>query len=396
MNDFFHGRKQLFWYEYLARSKDKKIKHLTKAIFSTFFKKWYFEIPKKDHLFLISFPRKDYIQLLGSIQDCCSGSKGSIKLQRKLSINLLGFLLFFKHLNQIKSIKTIHRPKNIDGKIEIVEHQCDSLSTMTIYLKLIMQLCIYTTASREFSKGYSRSITVLCDVWPIENVVIEAANAYNLKTTTCQHGLFIENINGNTWDMLNYWEVPSRYQLAWGLETVKCFERYNREIKSIVCGNPSIKEPDVIVKEASMIGIIFDQPLMKQYNENMLKVVENFAKAHKMTIKVRIHPLDNENNYDIDKSVTSFGKNINNAVMIVGHSSTMIYTYMICGYSVFKYESGLNNWHVDPMIMFSTSEELQQCHNHIETFDFQHEGGKQITYIGKEASDEYKAYFDAL
>jgi len=113
-----------------------------------------------------------------------------------------------------------------------------------------------------------------------------------------------------------------------------------------------------------------------------------------MRINVRLHPTDCEENYSINTKCSKFCKDIDSASCIIGHTSTMIFTYMILGYRVYVFNSEMQKRDVSQEILFSSYEEFCSCFRR--DFDFVSEGKKKIAYTGEASKCMYREFYTKL
>lgn len=238
-------------------------------------------------VFFKSQERKDYNELFESIYDTCNHKKYKLKIYKKNKINFI----FIK--NCIKNFDLLY----------IFISRYEFMNGIYIYLKVIDDFIILNIIKNIKFKN----LVVFSDVHPLDNLLVQYCNYKGVNTVTLQHGLYIDYKNEQNINKLNYIDVPSKYVLVWGESSQKLFEKYNENIKPIICGKLTVKENNVydLNKNAGYIGVIFDIPKYKKYNQVLLDIGCNLALKRGRKIKLRIHPTDDIDNYTIDKNIVS-------------------------------------------------------------------------------------------
>ena len=356
---------------------------------------YHFNIPDVDILFLITNSRKDYSHFLNTVYGICDNQKGWIEVCWKRGVNLDSMRQFLRNIKKVKWARIVKIPQERESGIELKEYECGIVETLfnlvnTAYLCVIQELIL-----KEQWKNHNKQLMVLSDVWSIENVIVNLANEAGLQTVTCQHGLYLPNINDLSWDILNYWSIPSKFHIAWGDVTKKLLEKYNPRITSIICGNPTIEDTNV-VKRSNIIGIIFDQPKYMVYNKQMLSIASEIAKEYHMKIKVRIHPQDKREQYLLDSSIASYAQNLDDANTIIGHTTSMIFIYLIQGYRVLHYQTDVPFHDISEKLVFYSKEGLEKTMMESDNSFYIIEGRKKIRYIGKESLHLYRKTMNGI
>ena len=363
------------------------LKRTMKNFVRIFLKQVHVNIPNAASLFLIDFNRSDYKSMFDLIYESCESEKERFSFEYKLQVDFNNIADLVKSLFMWKKIKCIY---DVDREVKTT-----FLSRLYIFSSII-ELRKFERALSENGFGDKvKIITVLRDTIPDANVVVNYANSRGLMTVNCQHGIFITSNDDRSIHYLNNWKVPSQITLTWGSYTANYLKRLNPHMKLFVCGNPAIKA--VIseqINDSKLIGVVFDIPIYKSYNQEMLRIVEKYAIQNNMRVYVRLHPTDYEKNYSINLKCTKFCKDIDVATCIVGHTTTMIFTYMILGYQVYVFNSDLQKRDVSKDILFSSYDEFCNCF--MLNYDFIAEGKKKIAYIGEESKRKYRDFYSKL
>lgn len=327
-------------------------------------------------VFFKSQEREDYNKLFESIYDTCNHKKYKLEIYKKNKLNIV----FLKDCI-----------KNFD-LLNLFTSRYEFINGIYVYLKIINNFRIVNiTENIKFN-----NLVVFSDVHPLENLLVQYNNYRGINTVTLQHGLYIDYENEQNINRLNYIEVPSTYVLVWGESSQKLFEKYNDNIKSFVCGKLTIKQTnkDDVRNNTDFIGVVLDIPKYKKYNQNLIDIGYNLALRSGKKIKLRIHPMDNVENYTIDKNIVYITQNVDESDFILGHTTSMIYELLVSGKKVFKMRSDVPSNEISEFLKFSNMEELEEKLS--TDFDFIEEGKKYIKYIDSESKNRYKIFFDGI
>ncbi len=278
---------------------------------------------------------------------------------------------------------------------DIVEIWNDIIAD-NIFMKLFIMFNIIQVVSIKKSiKTYNINVlTTHADMQPIENYLIQYFKSKNKKTVTLQHGLYIDyskNININE---VNYKNVVSEFFLAWGNETKELIMQYHPNCNIILCGNPTITI-NSMKRSKKEFGIVFDQELLKKYNKEILQIGQQLAKDLNMKIILRLHPKNNIDDYRIDNNLI-IDKNIEEAMFVIGHTTTMLYTLMKSGMPVFKFNTEIATNKIENSFLFSSLTEIKNKILNIESTNYVNEGKYYLEYIGDDSLVCYKTFYEEL
>ena len=339
-----------------------------------------------EYTFFNSTKRKDQGELFQAIYDRCPYEKKIIKLKRKIRIN---FNVLALGVVSLKFIRRIRRTLS------------ETYPARKISLPEIVYIYVDYLAQRDFQKSLikfdcsgMKCFVVLADVLLFEKTAIDYFNSLNIKTVTAQHGLYFWQDGFENVQKLNYYSVPSRYILTWGSHTNTLFNRLNAGKTLIVCGNPLIKRYSG--EHENYIAVCGDTIKYVACNKKMIEIAEQYARKKGIRVLVRLHPADDENNYEIDPSITQYNRDIDKASFIIGHTTTMLCRYMAEGKKVFRYKSDVFFDLVPPSIEFSSEEELEKLADNIEQIDFEQIAKQNIAYLGEESAEQYKNAFEYI
>jgi len=348
----------------------------------------------KDNIFFMSDKRSDYIGFFNEVYNQCNYSKGILEITRIKTINLSNYILLIKN---IKLLFKINKKELLK-----IAKECLELDLSRVKFGLLEKLYIYSNLISLFefeslidNLKCKRNIIVFADTKPLEGVLVKKANSKGINTITMQHAIFSDNLNLQSVNILNYLNVPSKNILVWGTMTKALFLKYNPKLNIHVLGNPILRNIEKAIKE-NTIGIVLDIPEMFAYNQKLIDIVCNIAIEHNKVIIIRKHPADIKNKYVINYNNILFNKNLDEAYFIVGHTSTMVFTYLSQGCKVLQYRSDLIYNRLSESLTFENIKELRSKIKNIESLDFSNAVKRDITYIGEESKILYKQFFDKI
>lgn len=398
-----NNRFKLFWYysRIMENSEgllNKLWRILKEIILSGYYLTSFGANKKCETLFFTSISRKDHVDLFSKIYGTCGKVKSIIQVNhvRRISAKTLYFALLNKRI--FCETKNVMVP-DIGGDNNLLQTKLETipfLDRVLMFVKYCKILCIVTKICNNEFYGATQ-LVVLCDALVIENVLIVAAQKRGIHVVCCQHGLYTDNLAERSYDSLNYYDLPSDDYLVWGETTKKLFLKYNNNLRVHICGNPSLSIDPNIDQTRNLWCIILDQPRYHQYNQKMIEVVSAVATELDKKVIIRIHPQEKgkESSYQIDREICLFDSDSDRAEMIFGHTSTMLYTYLLKGYPTFKYLSDIKSNEISEKLVFRNEIDLQKKMNNINGVSFFEEGKKQISCWGEESCDKYYYFFES-
>lgn len=380
---------KLFLYYKIANIKGSLFAAIAKTFKQLAFSKFCTVGKKNDFIFIKpSVAREDHHKFFSDIYNQCIFNKSFVSIERKKGLNLKKMWCVLYYLPHTFELRKIEKT---DGSY----YFSSFLVIILMYLQLIelqsIKRCVDTF---DFSKV--KAAIVLCDVLDYERIFVESANERGVLTITLQHAMFPPNIDEESFNVLNYWKATAKLAIVWGERTKILFNNYSPGIKIKICGNLSISYSHIEKVDEAIIGIAMDIPAYKDYNKKMIKIAEGYARRHEKYIRIRLHPTDSEDNYDIDHELCEFCKNIDTAIFIMAHTTTMIYTYMGQGKIVFRFRSDIPFYEIDNRICFDSVDSLEVCLNNYLDVDYGLIFREQIAYIGKESEIMYKRVFESI
>jgi hypothetical protein len=387
--EFSNSRERIFLYYKIKKANCSMLKVVIISCFYMIFNDFFISGSNKGFLFVEpSIKRDDYSKIYSTVYEQCWHEKSRISFKRRRRLSLYRIFIAITKLPYLFRLRKIEKP----DKSFII---CSPLVMLAIYFQTIEMLGIKKNLDK-FNLSASKGIVILGDIWDLERVFSNYANSKGILTITMQHAIFPADVYENSYDILNYWKVPSRVALVWGNKSEVLFKKYSTGIKTIVCGNPMIEYTHSEDDDSDIIGIVSDIPKYSNYNQEMINIAEQYAKEFKRRVFIRIHPTDTENNYTIDSTVSEFKNDINNAEFLIAHTSTMMYTCMVQGKKVFKLESDISFHEIDKRICFNTLTKLRVCFNSSSSIDFEAIAKEQISHIGAESKENYKNAFKMI
>ena len=377
----------LYQYYSIKANKRNKVSQLIHAVAKMLIKKYFYYNSTSNILFFLSIERIDYSNLLDSALEELNEKS---RIQRKVNktFNYRNLIMFISRFDVFRKTRMIELPKNNNDSVLVKPSLIDRL---IIYSHLITGLGIYS-AFMNLDISKTKFVTVLCDVWQEESMLIQWANSCGIHTVTLQHALFVPQIDNSTYDCLNMWNVKAKFALFWGDYTKKQFLDNNPKLNCYVCGNPSIDKKKYNIDEHT-IGIAMDLPRMHDYNQKMIDIVEEYAVKYSKRVLLRIHPADSITNYTINNNVSEFSKDLDSSKFIIAHTTTMLFTYILSGKPVLKLKSEIPFFPVDDSIQFDNVDELIGCIN-VLGLDMSSSINNEIKYIGYESKKKYKEFYE--
>ncbi len=340
-------------------------------------------------LFFHSKPQANFIELITAIYEAAPGPKSLITTKAIKGINLHNMLQFIRKLPAIfkfRGLPYVSEDKIYFKRINLL----DKLIIYTYYIRSIELVDEHLLAN------YS-NVCVLISCWLKETFLIDLANEMGLETVTASHGCFTESGS-------KYWlQQPSsvfainfvlavNHLLLWGDDTKDLLVKYNPHLNIIACGIPTVD--DCLGEKKNFIGVMFDGGLeLRKYNHEMLKVAVSVAKKLNMSVKVRMHP---SWKYEINEPNVEVTSDTDDCQIIIGHESSIVWTYMSRNYKTFRYLSDHPLPKLDHQICFRNSEELLVAIEKSEFYDFKKQSEPYILCCGEKSRQLYNNFFTNL
>jgi hypothetical protein len=328
-------------------------------------------------LFFNSYDRQDYIALLDKIYASCREPKVCWQLRLTWGFNLEAFRLCFSELPHWRAVTAL-AGRGIAERI-------------FLYLFWIRCRQIGNLARRI---RYT-SLTVVCDVQLAESFLVQIANRRQLRTVTCQHGLYIDDgpaLSPGNLNPANYLNPSAEYFLAWGARTKALMEKYS-SCACIVVGNPTI--PDVQRSGAADYFYVLTDAdnRFRQYNEALLAIAAEASTRLGMPYFVQFHPDNDPRTYGNHPSATA-GFPLENARFAIGHLTSQIFKAMRQGVPVYRLRSTVASHPLPDELLFSDCEDMLSKTVHPETFKSVSES--YIAYIGEASMARHTQAFNMI
>ncbi|MCF6351211.1 MAG: hypothetical protein L3J23_09340, partial [Flavobacteriaceae bacterium] len=202
---------------------------------------------------------------------------------------------------------------------------------------------LYKKSLKDLKQYHFKHLVVFGDMQPLDNIIVQYFKNINKSTTTMAHGLYIDFLDDdNNISSIQNKIIVSDYFLAWGKENQKLVNKYNRDCKAIVCGNPLIQEYKIPAKiKNEFFTVLFDWDIFEKENKEMLNLAYFVAKKLKIKISIRFHPSNNKNNYIINNKYIINDVDYRESKFIIGHTSSMIHISQRLGIITFKYDTDI-------------------------------------------------------
>lgn len=363
-------------------------KELIKLFLNTVMKRPRFIGEAHEVLFFSDVKREDHRRLFDLICQSCGRDKGYLVLQTPKGPFFAGIKTCFGRVKWLKQLKHLVQPVRNEKLDLSFRHRLAVYFTLVFYENLLK-------AAEKFDFAQTKAVVVLADVAPAQHILVNHAKQKQIKTVTAQHGIYQPDINKDAIDILNYWRVSADVLLSWGESTNQLFHKHNPELICATCGNPQI-QPKSYPEDNELIGIAMDIPAHLQQNRKMLEVAEKYAKENHRKIRIRLHPTDQESNYTINPEVSEFHKDIDAAGVILAYTSTMLFTYMVLGKKILRYQDELPYYELDYRICFNDDQSFLRAMKNSAEIDYTGITKCHLEAIGDHSIQLYRKFFDRL
>lgn len=348
----------------LLRMEKKKKRRFLLAIKRLLFRRTY-TLPNTNNVFFQSMRRSDYDVLFESISDSFAKEKSIIRMpqnQDKVDFLFLWRVLVTTYYLERKNYKTLLE-----------------------YVYAIILVAGYSRY-KDIVSDKLNMLVVFSDMQPIDNLLVQIANSYNVKTVTMQHGLYVDYDSYDNINKYNYKNCLSKYFLAWGEETKELLEAYTNTY-AYICGKPV----DLVRHKnfSNYFTIIFDQNLFYEKNVEMLEIGRKIRNEIGIEINVRLHPSNDPSKYEIDVRRLKIGFPIEKSKFVLGHTSSYIYECMRVGLPSFRYRTNVPTNKKGEEIDFKKIEEFLDKYRQIDNIDFVGLSEYYIKYYGEKSKNMY-------
>lgn len=393
---FYDNREVLLHYSRIISKKQPGIISFIKAFGKAFLSEYRISGDPHKFVFFNRINRKDHKELFNKVFDTCPFDKGFISWEIKIGFNMRFLVLWLSKIHHIHELDDIEIP-NDSCKFELEYGkyiEMDLWTKVIVYTKLINDLNI-KRAIYEFNWSNVVALVNLFDTDDVEHLMTTFANDKNIVTVSATHGIFYDFFDHRLFYTFNAWRDPSHFILAWGQSTVDLYRKYSPRCESIICGNPIIRA-EKYSENSAIIGVALDVPRLRQYNLRLIHIVEEFARRFDKKVFIRIHPTDNESNYKLDSCVSEFNRNIDQASIIVAHTTVMVFSYLAMGKKVIRFRSDYPFYNLPDEICFSNYNEFEKRVVNIRSVKFDDISEYYIKFIGDDAVKKYRDAFIAI
>jgi hypothetical protein len=264
---------------------------------------------------------------------------------------------------------------------------------LLIFIKFSQYLYMITMLER----NNFANLVLFSDMQPVECLASIYFKKIGVTTVSLQHGLYIDYGDFDTVNVVNYKVQPSNYFLAWGDNTKKLIEKYNKSAEVYVCGKPDLLETKVVNHRPSIqkIFVICDQEIFQKHNIDLIQIVSDYcASKVDWSFNVKFHPHNNKPAYYKKFKDILESKEAEPGSIIVGISSSLLYEFGSLGCNVLQLKTNNKTISLDESVRFKNVVELRNCIDVSikKTLDLTN----IIKCIGKESKNNYKKFFGGL
>lgn len=315
---------------------------------------------KITHLFFFSpqyNSRKDHLLWVDNLAKNINHSYLYLHKKNKIDINIYKIYIVLSWLVQINKIKL-----TLSDKLIII-------TNMKIAYDAI---CNINNANK---KNRIRSITVICDVHLIDNILVQYYNIHGFTTVSLQHGIYSSITNP-----ISIVNSKSQYLLVYGKQAQDECRKLGMESKKIkIIGMPQLLLKSVVTKyefnnNFRNIGIIFDGGRYINNDLKMLNQIVNFNKKYGCNINIKLHPSTSiekydyllKNNFNIFYKEITAEKFIQESDIIICSKSTVFISAMLLLKPVYLFKNTFEQKFPDlfpneEWCSFSTHQDLEKC-----------------------------------
>ena len=350
-----------------------------------------------DFLFVNTIKRDDHCYYFNLVFEQCKYDKGFLEWKIKKSLNFVTISNWFRFLPHIKELKKLPIPKDsvrldYDANCEIIK--MPSLMRWVLYTRLIRNIGIKKDIAK-FNWANTKFLVTLYDIGEPEHFILLDAKKNCLKTIVTDHGIFPPVFNYKDCNCYNIWKDEADYILSYGKAVSDVFKKYSPHIIPIECGAIHLKQSPLDPMD-DVIAIVADIHENHKQNVEMIKIVEEYALEHNKKIYIRLHPGDNEREYNINQSCSVFRKDTDNAGVIVACTTSMIFTYIAIGRKVLQYKSTLLYYTLPDSFTFDSINTFTEKMEKINSLNFFESSNFFIDSIAAESEKKFQKAFDDI
>lgn len=280
-----------------------------------------------EYLFFRTLFRDDYKDYFDTIFNSIESKNKRMIAEFYTISRVFDFKAFNFFTNHYQHIKKV-----IEGE--------NTLEASCIVLRVVLYLYLVENLMRINFK----TLVLFSDHQPLEYLFSSIAKDNGKLTVTLQHGLYVEYDKIDTINRVNYSNCISEHFLAWGENTRKLVTKYHDNINVHLCGKPQISVSfDDAKQNTNYITLVLDQPLFNEENLHLIKLAMQYCASKHTDLNVRCHPGKTFEKYqwpESDEFSIYNNLEITNSVVVIGHSSTLIFECISLGLPVVQYKSG--------------------------------------------------------
>ena len=203
------------------------------------------------------------------------------------------FKISFKRLGAIKLLSV--------WKKQLIRMKLDRFTKrFIVYQLFLIYVDFFDCLELIVKKDNIKKVVTLCDVHPLDSLIIQYFNIYNVKTMTLQHGVYSSSIN--SWVFKG---SHSKYLLGYGQFTKIEAVKLGIDIKKIInigslamIGKDNIEMPQKFF--CKRMGLILDGEDgngLHELNRKMIEFAQRYCFKRNMKLYIKFHPASDIKNY---------------------------------------------------------------------------------------------------
>ncbi|WP_298637116.1 hypothetical protein [uncultured Umboniibacter sp.] len=263
---------------------------------------------------------------------------------------------------------------------------------------LYVHLCLHFWVVEKLFSNHFSKLVLFGDMQSVENLAVQLARIFGIKTATMQHGLYVDYGTYNTINVVNYLNHNSDYFLAWGEETKSLIEKHRSNAQVVICGNPTLAKEESTLSSDKVTGeyilVVLDQVIFKEQNLAMLKCVSQYASRLNIPVAVRCHPSDNKQNYFTKIPGLVDDGNVSKALFVVGHTTTLLFEILARGIPTVQFVSDIPRINLPGALQFNDVDSLAEIE--LDAHDFLALARHYVASCGEQAEIQYRSFFSQI
>ncbi|MGE6419909.1 hypothetical protein ACQKDY_19460 [Alteromonas macleodii] len=298
-------------------------------LYSAFDEEIYFS-KNIDFICFRSLPRDDYASLEDEIVDTVSNELSVLKIRDYQKSSRSPNWRFLDIFREITSTT-----RKIEASSNLIRYCATLRLSWYLYVAEII-------LSQRF-----KVLLCFADMQPQENLLAQLSKIVfpDRITATLQHGLYADYQEFETVNVVNYKNHVCDYFLAWGEDTKRLIEKYNKNAHVLICGKPSVFGLPISKRNQAVscpdILVVTDQRIFQEYNERLVGMAVQVAEKLNVDVFVRFHPSNNKRIIKDKYPTIKELKYIKKDYIILGVTTSMVYEGLVMGYRAFQMQSDL-------------------------------------------------------